>query len=1157
MRVLRAFLLSLLFVLIPAFLIAQNGSIAGVVTDSSGAVVPGAQITATHTGTGASRNGQSSDSGAYSIANLPVGTYSLTFEKSGFKPIKLDGVSVTVAQTVPVNAQFQLGSVQETVTVTTDTQAPVETESSQLSNLVDERRIVDLPLLTRNPYDLLLLSPGTSTTNALGGYTVNGSRERNNNFLLDGSDNNDTSVPGGPGSIVLSSNPESTQEFRVITNTFNAEYGRNTGAIVDVVTKSGTNQFHFDAYWFGRYNGFGGARDYFNRAEDPVLPQQNPYVRNQFGYSVGGPIIKNKTFFFFNNEFQRFRTTLTLPATVPTAQFKNTGQFDWHTSTIDPATGAETPVTIPVDLTASSPQGIGVGLDPTVAQIFTFYPDPTRLNPDGYTGQIFFPSASRQDSYQTVLKVDHRFTDRQVLSMRYGYDHATDPNTAHTDILPGGIAAVGVKSISQAVAANLSSTLTNNLVNVFKFGWNHIYSKFDCNGLDALNSVSPLDQFGYGRDYLIAPFSNFGCTALVADSQFRKTATTSYGDDLTWAHGNHTFKFGADFRNVGETGPNSFFSRRQVDLRSFTTFGSNFLTIDSPNPGQEINPDDFGNLADAASAYWGVVVSDFNGQFFNKAGVRQPIDNKNFRQHEYDFYGQDSWKIRRNLTLNLGLRYQFNGVPYEENAAFSNLLTDPASSPVTFTIVGPGTGKQIYNNDFSNIEPRVGFSWDPWGDGKTAIRGAFGIFHDRVFGNLFGNARGNPPFEQDYQQFPFETINDAFGSGAFPAIAPTQTPSLTIPDGAGLAPIIFDTHFRNSSSNNWNFGIQREIGANFVMDVNYVGSKGTHIYRQVDGNPPDPALVQQLLDFCVPTNPDNTFGCTEATVAKANLWFGAENGVLPFNAVAHNAMFQPFYQRSIGNSNYNALQAKVTRRFSRGFQVQGSYTYAHAIDDSGDPLNPAAGNRGFPRNTRKLFEERGNSDNDVRHIGVINYIWEVPLGTGRAHLSSGFIGKVFEGLQISGITSFQTGHPFDVFSTRDSEHTGLSNRADLTGDAYSISTPFVASGNRGYLNPDAFDTPPFGRAGDIGRNHLYGPGYVNFDMAFSKKLKLTERFGLETRFEAFNLFNHPQFTNPGSDANANGNLLGSGIFGEITSTITRSDGTTSARQMQVAMKLTF
>jgi len=1156
MKVLRPFLLSV-FLFLPSLLLAQTGSIAGVVTDSTGALVGSAQVTATHVGTGAVRTLQSSESGAYSIPNLPVGKYVVSFEKSGFKPIKVDGVEVSVAQTVPLNAQFQLGSVQETVTVTTESQAPVETESSQLSNLVDSRRIADLPLLTRNPYDLLLLSPGTSTTTALGGYTVNGSRERNNNFLLDGADNNDTSVPGGAGSIVLNSNPESTQEFRVITNAFNAEYGRNTGAIVDVVTKSGTNQFHFDAYWFGRYNGFGGARDWFNRAEDPVLPQMNPYVRNQFGYSIGGPIIKNKTFFFFNNEFQRFRTTLTLPATVPTAQFKNTGQFDWHTSTIDPVSGHVTPVTIPVDLTASSPQGIGVGLDPTIQQIFTFFPDPTRLNPDGFTGQVFFPSSSRQDSYQTVLKVDHRFTDRHVLSMRYGYNHAVDPNSGHTDILPGNIAAVGQKSISGAAAASLSSTLTNHLVNVFNVGWNHIYSNFNCQRLDALNSVSPLDQFGYGRDYLMAPFSSFGCTALVADGQFRKTGTTSFGDDLSWARGNHTFKFGADFRNVGESGPNSFFSRRSVDTRSSTTFGVNFLTIDSPTPGEELDPADFGNLADAASAYWGVVVSDFNGQFFDPQGVRKPVDDKNFRQHEYDFFVQDSWKVRRNLTLNLGMRYQFNGVPFEEHANFSNLLTDPTSFPVVFSRVGPGTGKEVYANDYSNIEPRVGFSWDPWGDGKTAVRGAFGIFHDRVFGNLFGNARGNPPFEQDYQAFPFETINDAFGSGLFPAIAPTQVPSPSIPEGAGLAPIILDNHFRNSSSTNWNFGIQREIGGNFVIDVNYVASKGTHIYREVDGNPPDPALVQQLLDFCVPTNPDNTFGCTDATVAKANLWFGFENGVLPFNAVAHNAMFQPFYNRSIGNSNYNALQAKVTRRFSRGFQVQGSYTYSHAIDDSGDPLNPAAGNRGFPRNTRKIFQERGNSDNDLRHIGVINYIWEVPLGAGKAHWNQGVMGKVFEGIQVSGITSFQTGHPFDIFSTRDSEHTGLSNRADVTGDPYHIATPFLASGNRGYLNPDSFDTPPFGRAGDVGRNNIYGPGYVNFDMAVAKKLKLTERLGLETRFEAFNLFNHPQFTNPGADANANGNLLGSGIFGEITSTLTHSDGTTSARQMQVAMKLTF
>lgn len=1166
MNLLRRLLL-LSTVLLPALLVAQTGSIQGTVTDASGAVVAAARVTAANAATGATRSTQTSESGAYSITNLPVGIYSVTFEKSGFSPIKFDNENITVASTVPRNAQFQIGGVSETVTVTSEGQAPIETESSQISNLVDQRRIVDLPLLTRNPYDLLLLSPGTSTTNALGGYTVNGSRERNNNFLLDGVDNNDTSVPGGTGSIVLNSNPDSTEEFRVITNNFNAEFGRNTGAIVDVVTKSGTNSLHGDAYWFGRYNGFGGARDWFNRADDPVVPRQNPYVRNQFGYSVGGPIIKNKTFFFFNNEFQRFRTTLTNQSTVPTAAFK-TGVFTWNA--VD-NNGNVVPEQI--DLRPSSSQNaFGLPVDPTAQSILALLPNPSRLNADGYSGQLLFPSGSKQNSWQTVLKVDHHFSDRENLSLRYGYNFFQDPDADHADFLPGNIGGTSQKGLTQALSANLVSTLSAHLVNSLNIGWNHIYSRFNCSGVSTIDRVTPqLDVFGNGRDYIMNPFTEVGCSALASDGQFRRTGTTSYGDDLTWARGSHTFKFGGDFRNIAEHGPNSFFSRRQVDLRLATIFGASALQNVGP-----VAPD--AALDDAVSAFYGIVVGDLNGEFFNQAGTRVSNDDKDFRQHEYSVYGQDSWKVRRNLTLNLGLRYQFNGVPYEEHANFSNLLTNPASFPVVFSIVGPGTGKKIYNNDFSNIEPRIGFSFDPWGDGKTAIRGAFGVFHDRVFGNLFGNARGNPPFEQDYQQFPGETLNDAFGSGAFPIVPPQTTPSLTIADGKLLAPVLFDTHFSNAASNSWNFGVQREIKGNLVIDLNYVGSKGTHIYREVDGNPPDPALVAQLLAFCVPTNPLNSATpasgpqlisapCTSDTVTKQNLFSGFVPGQpnqssLPFNAVTHNALDQPFYNRSVGNSIYNALQVKITRRFTHGLEVQGAYTWAHGIDDSNDPLNPAAGNRGFPRNSRALFEERGNSDNDVRHIGVINYIWEVPLGTGRAYLGHGFVGKVFEGFQMSGITSLQTGHPFDVFSNTDSERTGLSNRADLGGNPFvsgDIAANAAVNGNKAFFgSSSAFSEPAYGRPGNIGRNHFYGPAYVNFDTSISKKMKLGERLGLETRIEVFNLFNHPQFTNPGSDLpNALGNRLRSPIFGQIISTLTRSDGTTSARQMQVAMKLTF
>ncbi len=1150
------------FLLAATFSLAQSGSIQGTVTDTAEAVVQGAEVTVKNLGSNAERSVTSSGTGTYSITTLSPGAYDVTVTMASFKTFHVSNLTLTVGQVIPLDVRLEPGAVSEEVQVRADQIPDVDLESSQISSLVDSRVIKDLPLITRNPYELVLLSPGTSQTNALGGISVNGARERNNNFLLDGVDNNDTSVPGGIGGV-LSADPESTQEFRVITNSFNAEYGRNTGAIIDVVTKSGTNTFHGDAYEFGRWNGFGGARDWFNRADQGP---QDPYVRNQFGYSIGGPIIKNKTFFFFNEEFQRFVTTLTNAATVPTAAFK-TGIFNYTDSLGN---------TTPVDITQTGAnngtptilQQFGYSTvlppapaDPTLQAVFAKYPNPTFENGDGFSGTLLYPSSSRQSSYQTVAKIDHHITNSETVSLRYGYDGFKDPDPFHDDILPGNLGAAAEKSIGQALSATLVSTLGSNIVNSFSFGWNHIYANFQCNGTSVLDSVTPTDRFGNGSDFVMNPFNSFGCISLVSDGQFRKTGTVSYGDGLSWVHGNHTFKFGGDFRNIGESGPNSFFSRRQVGLTTFSTFGVSLLQ-GVPNTSVA--------LEDAVSAYYGLVANDLNAEFFNKAGTRVATDDKKFRQHEYDWYGQDTWKIRRNLTLTLGLRYQLDGVPYEENASFSNLLENPASpAPLTMSIVGPGTGNQLYKSDYSNIEPRVGFSWDPWGNGKTAVRGAFGIFHDRVFGNLFGNARGNPPFEQDYNKFPLDSFNGFYGgsiNGPFPLPSPPDTiPSAVIPDGANLAPVLFDTHFRNAASNNWNFGIQRELAGNNTLDLAYVGSKGTHIYREVDGNPPDPNLVKQLVAFC--SDPANSFGCTPATVTKSNLYVGADLGSLPFNAVSQNALVQPFYQRSVGNSLYNSLQVKLTHRLSHGLQFQTAYTWGHTIDDSNDPLAPAAGNRGFPRNSRNLSEERGNSDNDIRHVATVGYVWEMPFGKGKGFMNTGFAGKLLEGFQLSGITTLQTGHPFDVFDSTDMERTGLSGRADLVGNPYSpgSNTPASAGGNKiWFTNPAAFSDrtdanggPIYAGPGTVGRNHFYGPSFVNFDASLSKKITFTERIGAELRVECYNIFNHPHFNNPGSDAAVNGNLLGSPIFGLITNTVTRPDATTSARQMQVALKVTF
>src|ERR1700722_11595254 len=289
MRMTRSLLVSAL-IFCATLAMAQTASITGTVSDQSGAVIDGAEIKVLNTDTGAVRTTSSSGGGVYSVTNLPVGKYRIKIKKTSFIQFNVSDLVLTVDQAMTVNASLKPGTQSETVDVNGGDLAPIDLETSQLSNLVDQRQMVDLPLITRNPYQLVLLSPGTSATDsASGGFSVNGGRDRNNNFMLDGADNNDTSVPGGQGGV-LNANPDSTQEFRVITDNFNAEYGRNTGAIIDVITKSGTNAFHGGAYYFGRWNGFGGARDYFNPGTGANAGPENPYIRHQFGFSVGGPI---------------------------------------------------------------------------------------------------------------------------------------------------------------------------------------------------------------------------------------------------------------------------------------------------------------------------------------------------------------------------------------------------------------------------------------------------------------------------------------------------------------------------------------------------------------------------------------------------------------------------------------------------------------------------------------------------------------------------------------------------------------------------------------------------------------------------------------------------------------------------------------------------
>ena len=1141
------FSLLLVLMMFSIQLLAQNtGSMSGVVTDPSGAVVDSARVTVTNQGTNSARTVTTNASGFYSVPNLVPGVYTVSVEKSGFSPFKFSNTTLTVAQALVLNATLTVGAQEQTIEVNGQQVAPIETESNQLSTLVDSRTIVDLPLLTRNPYELVLLSPGAIQTNdTSAGFSVNGSRSRNNNFMLDGVDNNDTGVPGLPSGIVAI-NPDSTQEFRVISNDFNAEYGRNTGAIIDIVTRSGTNHFHGDAYWFGRYNAL-GARNFFNRDPDP----QDPYVRNQFGYSVGGPVWKDRTFFFINNEYSRYRTTLTASSVVPTAAF-DSGLFT-------------TPDGQQVDLrTPASPGNMtGLGLDPTIAKVLALLPAPNAGDViPGITGNLNFASPDSLNAYTWTAKIDHKISQREQLALRYAYNHAIDSNPFHSETAPG-LDAIASPSYTHGVYAGLTSTLTNYLINDFKFGWNKIFAGFDSNCGKLLDPISGVDSFGYGRDFNapdgalgVAPLSAIGCNGLFdSASQDGNRGTTSYSDTITWVKGNHTIKFGGDFRYVHSAGDNNFSSRDALGFNRFA-FGLGAATNIDPS---QLDAGTFQTIQDLSWMLVGGAASQFQAQFFDKCGTRVATDNKTFIQHEYDGFIQDSWKVRSNLTLNLGIRYQFDGVPFEKGGNFSNLFANADSAgPFDITLVGPGTGRQMYNDDYKDIEPRVGFAWDPFKDGKTSVRGGYGIFHDRIFDNLFGNARSNPPFQG--------AVSNIFNNPATPAAIPfgvSSPPGTHFVDGDFALLTLLDPNIKMPASQNWNFGIQRKIAGDLVFEADYVGAHATHVIRSLDAVPPDPVLVQQAIADCVAVGVANG-GCAPGDptgiISNGVLYTGIP-GIAPPSvrntAIQSQGFFPPTnITRTNADSNYHALQAKVNKQFSRGLQLGAAYTWSHAIDDSNDPLIPEAGAGSFPVDSRNPnVTSKGNSDNDIRQRLVANFSYELPFGRGRAYLSGGVAGKALEGIQLSGIVSTQTGHPYSIVTPLDNGRNGVAafSFPDVIGDPFASSGPRIdANGNvrTGASNNAAFSSTFLGHIGDAGRNQFYGPHYTNADLSLVKNVALTERFKLQLRSEFFNVFNHPQFAQPHRG-------VGTSTIGLSTATLIRSDGTTSSRQIQLAMKLIF
>ena len=1145
---------------------AQTASITGTVKDSSDAVVPKAKITIVNVATSASRIAETDMSGTYRIASLVPGIYGVVIEKSGFKTVAYSRVELTVDQVQEINATLALSAITEKVTVKGEVIPAIDLNDAQIGNIVRNQQIEDLPLILRNPYQLMLLSPGAIQSNSLlGGLSVNGSRERNNNFLLDGTDNNDAEIPGltlpQPGLTFL--NPDSVQEFRVITSNFLPEFGRNTGAVVDIMTKRGANDFHSDVYWFGRYSAL-GARDFFNHESNSAgrLLPKDFYVHNTFGGSAGGPIKHDKTFWFANYEGERFVTTLTNTSIVPTQAFK-TGMFTFDGQ--------------PFNVSAQNPYVLS--LDPTIQKILSLYPAPNGPPVDDIRGELLFPSRTDTTADNATARVDHNFTQTETLSASYTFNRYDDPNYAHTDFLPG-LGGTGTRQRRQNASVHLTSAIGQKIVNDLRMGGNRINFPLTCQGANAFNTFSVPDAYGRGLDFVFPHNSGFGCLLLVdRNGSERFSGTYTLGDDVTWLKGRHAVKFGVEFRDIYSNSTNDFLSRPLVDFSDFTIFGG-VPAVPTGNPQLDSNA----VLQDMAWFLLGSVGTETEAQFFDKSGNRTPNDLRGLRQKEFNAFWQDSYKIRPNLTLNYGLRYQFNGVPYEVNNLLSTLFTSP-SGPAPFTFVIAGEKDKglppLYNNDWHDFEPRVGLAWDPFHQGRTSIRVGYGIFHDRLFGQLLGLTRGNPPFQQTFFQpfFNFTPPPCSTGQVFFPSPPPglcvtpgPQVTGLPLPQSltatptvgdrlSGLPccilPFLIDPNLKMPYSQSWSFGVQHQLPGNLLFEVNYVGSKGTRLLRLVDGNPPQPQLVSQLTAYCNAQGSVAAIDACQATLQFDNLYFGLESGVPAFvatgtDAVNNNAFLHAELFTNAASSVYHALQATATRRLSNGLAFQAAYTWAHAIDDSPDPLVPTLGHKQqetFPRNSLDLAAERGNSDFDVRQQLVLNYTWEVPVGPRHQRLAEGFTGKIFEGWQVGGITTFAGGLPYDIYTDLDTAHTGFAQRPDFNPAApqVAITNPRIQTGP----NLGSFSNPPWGRGGNLGRNVFHGPGINNWDMVLQKTVNLSERVNLRFRTEAYNVFNRVQFCQPDnftSDTRS---------FGQSACQVRRPDETSGARQLQFGIKLQF
>ena len=1023
----------------------STAALSGTVTDPTGAAVPNATVVARNVATGVEISLTTDSSGAYLFPSLPIGSYRVEVTATGFNKAVLTSLTLQVATSVTRDIRLEVGQVNQQVEISADA-AAVETATTGLGQVISDKTVQEIPLNGRHFTDLALLTTGTVTPpqngflsaplRGQGSFGINtaGAREDTTNWLVNGINLNDPVQ----NQITFQPPIDTLAEMKVDNSSFPAQYGRNAGAVANMATRSGSNNYHGEAFEFFRNNAL-DARNFFNPSKSATGAPltQAPFKRNEFGGDFGGPLVKNKLFFFLAYEGLRQHQQLTVSTTVPSATQR---------------AGVTSPAILNLLTMIPLANLVGTG---TAA-------DPASFT--GFTGSALANVALNQGSGD----VDYEISGKDRI---HGYyvvqkDLRQEPTA-------GGAVAANLPNFGdtrdgfrQLMTISEDHTFSPTLTNTVRLGFNRIHLTFIPNTLTDPSAVGITQPAGSPAASGLPFFNISGNAAFggpTGEPQGRGDTTGVLNDTFSWLKGRHSFAFGGEIRRA-------YSNNIAENIGSFT-----FNTMTN-------------FLRDQASAY---TVQLGNG-------------NNNILQPSYAGFAQDSFKLRPNFTLNIGLRYEWNSTPSERNGRFTNF--DVASG----TLV---PANQPFHTNNMNWEPRVGFAWDPFKNGKTSVRAAYAILTQAPTINTVTGLSANPPF-------------------AIPISVSSATSTITVENpsaaitGVSLGPAAIAPDFNNMYAQDWNLTVERQVSSTVEVSVAYVGMKGTHL--QLAQNVNQPFVVNDVYQSTRPF-PALSLGSTILPSQCA-----PPHPVCPLGTINE--------VNSIGNSNYNALWTTVNKHFSKGLELLASYTFSKSLDYN----SLSTGETYVLQNAYNPRGDYGPSEFDVRHRFVASGFYRLPFQRNRA----------VSGWQVGVITQAQSGNPLNpTLTIGPGPGISLTVRPDLTGAVGTTGNP-----SQWFTTKSAFVSPctpavppatlPTCTPGNLGRNAFTGPNFVNTDFSVLKDTKITERFNLQFRAEMFDVFNHPNFGNPVLTTT-------SAAFGVIQSTRFPTGDFGSSRQVQFALKLQF